>query len=41
MIFIVSGLSLDVHYETDRISSGRGKLGALSPLVDNSNSAAL
>ncbi|XP_016839630.1 hippocampus abundant transcript 1 protein isoform X2 [Nasonia vitripennis] len=35
------GLSLDVHYETDRISSGRGKVGPLSPLVDNCNSAAL
>ncbi|XP_032451795.1 hippocampus abundant transcript 1 protein isoform X7 [Nasonia vitripennis] len=34
-------LSLDVHYETDRISSGRGKVGPLSPLVDNCNSAAL
>ncbi|XP_023248000.1 hippocampus abundant transcript 1 protein isoform X4 [Copidosoma floridanum] len=33
-------LSLDVHYETDRISSSRGKV-ALSPLVDNCNSAAL
>ncbi|XP_033215670.1 hippocampus abundant transcript 1 protein isoform X2 [Belonocnema kinseyi] len=36
-----SGLSLDVQYDTDRISSGRGKLGPLSPLVDNSNTAAL
>ncbi|KAK0168358.1 hypothetical protein PV327_002170 [Microctonus hyperodae] len=36
-----SGLSLDVHYEPDRIGSGRGKVGPLSPLVDNYNSAAL
>ncbi|XP_058795130.1 hippocampus abundant transcript 1 protein isoform X2 [Phymastichus coffea] len=36
-----SGLSLDVHYDTDRISSGRGKVGPLSPLVDSCNSAAL
>ncbi|XP_051173950.1 hippocampus abundant transcript 1 protein isoform X1 [Leptopilina boulardi] len=34
-------LSLDIQYETDRLSSGRGKLGPLSPLVDNSNTAAL
>ncbi|XP_029159041.1 hippocampus abundant transcript 1 protein isoform X2 [Nylanderia fulva] len=34
-------LSLDVQYETDRTGSGRGKIGPLSPLVDNCNSAAL
>ncbi|KAF7401554.1 hypothetical protein HZH68_007374 [Vespula germanica] len=34
-------LSLDVHYEPDRMGSGRGKVGPLSPLVDNCNSAAL
>ncbi|XP_034944061.1 hippocampus abundant transcript 1 protein isoform X1 [Chelonus insularis] len=34
-------LSLDVHYEQDRIGSNRGKVGPLSPLVDNCNSAAL
>ncbi|XP_015190871.1 PREDICTED: hippocampus abundant transcript 1 protein isoform X2 [Polistes dominula] len=34
-------LSLDVHYESDRMGSGRGKVGPLSPLVDNCNSAAL
>ncbi|XP_048514584.1 hippocampus abundant transcript 1 protein isoform X2 [Athalia rosae] len=34
-------LSLDVHYETERVGGGRGKVGPLSPLVDNSNSAAL
>ncbi|KYN08384.1 PREDICTED: hippocampus abundant transcript 1 protein isoform X6 [Cyphomyrmex costatus] len=36
-----SGLSLDVQYEADRVGSGRGKIGPLSPLVDNCNSAAL
>ncbi|XP_018316369.1 PREDICTED: hippocampus abundant transcript 1 protein-like isoform X6 [Trachymyrmex septentrionalis] len=34
-------LSLDVQYEADRVGSGRGKIGPLSPLVDNCNSAAL
>ncbi|XP_012288882.1 hippocampus abundant transcript 1 protein isoform X1 [Orussus abietinus] len=34
-------LSLDVHYETDRMVSGSRKVGPLSPLVDNSNSATL
>ncbi|XP_046743153.1 hippocampus abundant transcript 1 protein isoform X2 [Diprion similis] len=34
-------LSLDVHYETERVAGSRGKVGPLSPLVDNSNSAAL
>ncbi|XP_076758789.1 hippocampus abundant transcript 1 protein isoform X2 [Xylocopa sonorina] len=36
-----SGLSLDVHYEGDKLGSGKGKIGPLSPLVDNCNSAAL
>ncbi|XP_057330642.1 hippocampus abundant transcript 1 protein-like isoform X3 [Microplitis mediator] len=35
------GLSLDVHFEPERIVSGRSKVGPLSPLVDNCNSAAL
>ncbi|XP_060824655.1 hippocampus abundant transcript 1 protein isoform X1 [Bombus pascuorum] len=34
-------LSLDVHYEGDKLGSGKGKIGPLSPLVDNCNSAAL
>ncbi|XP_054015516.1 hippocampus abundant transcript 1 protein-like isoform X2 [Hylaeus anthracinus] len=34
-------LSLDVHYEADKLGSGKGKIGPLSPLVDNCNSAAL
>ncbi|XP_011301256.1 hippocampus abundant transcript 1 protein isoform X2 [Fopius arisanus] len=34
-------LSLDVHYEPERLGSGRIKVGPLSPLVDNCNSAAL
>ncbi|XP_076240599.1 hippocampus abundant transcript 1 protein isoform X1 [Calliopsis andreniformis] len=34
-------LSLDVHYEPDKLGSGKGKIGPLSPLVDNCNSAAL
>ncbi|XP_015439457.1 PREDICTED: hippocampus abundant transcript 1 protein-like isoform X2 [Dufourea novaeangliae] len=36
-----SGLSLDVHYEADKLSNEKGKIGPLSPLVDNCNSAAL
>ncbi|XP_017891540.1 hippocampus abundant transcript 1 protein isoform X2 [Ceratina calcarata] len=36
-----SGLSLDVHYEGDKLGTGKGKIGPLSPLVDNCNSAAL
>lgn len=40
-IFCILGLSLDVQYETDRTGSARGKIGPLSPLVDNCNSAAL
>ncbi|XP_014222653.1 hippocampus abundant transcript 1 protein isoform X2 [Trichogramma pretiosum] len=37
-----SGLSLDINYENDRLSnSGRVKVGALSPLVENGNSAIL
>lgn len=32
---------MDVHYETERVTGGRGKVGPLSPLVDSSNSAAL
>lgn len=38
---LILGLSLDVQYEADRAGSGRGKIGPLSPLVDNCNSAAL
>jgi len=38
---LILGLSLDVQYEADRVGSGRGKIGPLSPLVDNCNSAAL
>ncbi|XP_012061092.1 PREDICTED: hippocampus abundant transcript 1 protein-like isoform X1 [Atta cephalotes] len=40
-VLIILGLSLDVQYEADRVGSGRGKIGPLSPLVDNCNSAAL
>lgn len=40
-VFCILGLSLDVQYEADRAGSGRGKIGPLSPLVDNCNSAAL
>lgn len=40
-MLVISGLSLDVQYEADRVGSGRGKIGPLSPLVDNCNSAAL
>lgn len=40
-LLFISGLSLDVQYEADRVGSGRGKIGPLSPLVDNCNSAAL
>lgn len=39
---MLTGLSLDVHYDTDRINSGNRKVvGPLSPLVDSCNSAAL
>lgn len=41
MLFYFAGLSLDVHFEPERIVSGRSKVGPLSPLVDNCNSAAL
>lgn len=41
IIIIILGLSLDVQYEADRVGSGRGKIGPLSPLVENCNSAAL